>query len=321
MASEQGPEDMEEERARDRFKRGPGWTVPMVLLFVVVLLLVGMLRREEDEPVDRPPLQPVGSTFLDCTDCHGDLDRVFKEGELPFLLFTHEAHFGIGVSDCAACHVANTHEKDKINLPTMTGCYQCHSLEPDARAPGECTLCHPKNLNPEPKSHLAERWVPSLHPDAAKANPFDCTSCHEQSFCDSCHGLQLPHPERWDGILHAEAFFADPALCESCHPREPLVERDECDECHHPQGPRSTTWISWHPNTVGERGAENCFQCHATDTCRTCHRQGPENFTNEDLAADEALLVGGVTPGVTTTPEPTGSTGPTAPTGATGGTG
>ncbi len=249
-------------------------------------------------------MQPAASTFLDCTDCHGDLDRVFKAGELPNLLFTHEAHFGIGVSDCAACHVANTHEKDQINRPRMTTCYQCHSTRPDAKAPGDCSLCHPPELNPEPATHLVANWLPERHPDAAKANPFDCASCHEQSFCDSCHGLPLPHAAGFNERPHAEAFFADPELCETCHPRQPLVERDECDTCHHPQGPASSTWIGWHPRVVADRGAEACFQCHATATCKTCHRQGPENFTNEDLQTDEALLTGGVTPGVTTTPGP-----------------
>src|SRR4030042_68226 len=174
-----------DERAHDRWRRGPGWTVPAVLAFLIVLLVIGMFRRDDSEPVDRPPMQPLASTFLDCTDCHGALDRVFKAGELPNLLFTHEAHFGIGVSDCAACHVANTHEKDQINRPKMTTCYQCHSTEPGAKAPGECSLCHPPELDPEPDSQLWANSLPERAPGAAMANPFDCASCHEQSFCDS----------------------------------------------------------------------------------------------------------------------------------------
>ncbi len=304
-----------DERARDRWRRGPGWTVPAVLVFLVVLLTVGMFRRERTQPVAPPPMLTAASSLLDCTDCHGDLDRMFKAGEKPNLLFTHERHFGIGVSDCAACHVANTHERDQVNRPRMTTCYQCHSTEGGARAPGECSLCHPPELEPEPDSHLVANWVPDRHPDAAKANPFDCASCHEQTSCDSCHGLELPHAARFNERTHAEAFFEDPALCGTCHPRQPLVERDECDTCHHPQGPSSSTWIAWHPNVVGSRGAETCFQCHATDTCRACHRQGPENFTDEDLAADAALLGTSPAPAVTTPPTPV------APTGSTGTTG
>ena len=288
---------------------GAAMAVPAVLTIVVALLLVGMFRQDGEEAEPTPvPVVPAGSSFLYCSDCHADLDISFKAGEHPTLLFTHDGHFDIGVSDCAACHAATTHEPDKINRPTMVTCYQCHTLEADARAPGDCNLCHPKDLDPEPKTHLNDDWVPKLHSEAAKANPFDCATCHEQEFCNQCHGLRLPHPDVWDTVVHAEAFFADPELCDSCHPREPLVERDECDTCHHPQGPDSSTWIEWHPNVVEDRGAETCFQCHATDTCRTCHRQGPENFTNEDLAADEALLksssAGSPAPSASTSPTP-----------------
>jgi hypothetical protein len=300
-----------DERARDRWRRGPGWTVPVVLLSIIVLLVVAVFRRERVEPEAPSPMVPATTaTFLDCTDCHEDLDQSLNAGEKPNLLFTHEKHFGIGISDCAACHVADTHEPDKTNLPTMVTCYQCHTLEADARAPGDCTLCHPASMDPEPETHFVDGWLPQKHSEAAIADPFDCATCHKQEFCNDCHGLELPHPAGFTGLTHAEQFFEDPALCESCHPRQPLVERDGCDSCHHPEGPDTSTWISYHPTVVRDRGAENCFQCHATGTCRTCHRQGPENFTNEDLSADEALITGGITPGVTTAPTPPPATSP-----------
>lgn len=284
-----------------RGARARAWSsaaaVPAVLVIVVTLLALGMLRGERSEPSPTPvPITPAGTSFLYCSDCHADLDKLFKEGERPTLLFTHERHFGIGVSDCAVCHVANTHEPDRTNRPTMVTCYQCHSLEEGARAPGECALCHPRDLNPEPRSHLAVDWVRDKHAGAALANPFDCATCHKQEFCTSCHGLSLPHPTGFEERPHAELFFEDPALCERCHPRAPLVRRDACDRCHHPQGPTERTWISWHPEVVRNRGAEICFQCHATETCRTCHRQGPEDFTAKDLWADRALLLGSPQP-------------------------
>jgi hypothetical protein len=315
------------ERPEQPKRRGAAFAVPVVLMVVGALVLIGMFRKDQQDepaPTPLPPVVPAASTFLYCSDCHGDLDKLFTDGERPMLLFTHDKHFGIGVSDCAACHVANTHEPDTINRPTMVTCYQCHTLEAGARAPGECSLCHPPELNPEPQTHLAANWVPDKHNVAAKANPFECATCHEQGFCNECHGLELPHPTDFSTRTHAETFFQDPALCEKCHVREPLVRRDTCDTCHHPQGPTSSTWIAWHPNVVGSRGAETCFQCHATDTCRACHRQGPENFTDEDLAADEALLGTSPSPAATTPPTPvaptTGSTG-TGATGATGATG
>lgn len=296
-----------DERPRDRWRRGPGWAVPAVLLLIIALLAFGMFRRERTEPEPPPPpVLTAANAFLDCTDCHSDLDRMFTAGEKPDLLFTHEAHFGIGVSDCAACHVANTHEPDRTNRPTMVTCYQCHTLEEDARAPGDCALCHPPEMNPEPTTHFTDAWLPQEHSEAAIANPFDCATCHQQQFCNECHGLELPHPEGFTDLTHAEQFYDDAALCDRCHPRQPLVARDACDSCHHPEGPKDSTWIDWHPNVVTDRGAENCFRCHATDTCRTCHRQGPENFTNDDLAADEAVLTALPEPSATGEPSPSG---------------
>lgn len=295
------PEELGPRPLRGR-RLGSAMAVPAVLLIVVTLLAIGMLRGEERAPRPTPvPITPAATTFLFCSDCHADLDRGLRAGAHPILRFTHERHFAIGVSDCAACHVANTHEPDRTNRPTMVTCFQCHSLERGARAPGDCALCHPKDLNPEPRSHLAADWVSARHPDAALANTFDCATCHEQSFCRSCHGLELPHPSGFDERPHAELFFEDPALCDRCHPRAPLIERDACDRCHHPQGPESSTWIAWHPQVVRNRGAATCFQCHADQTCRICHRQGPERFTNDDLAADRALLLA--------SPSPSGGTG------------
>jgi len=270
-----------------------------VLGIVVVLLVIGSFRRDGAEPEPSPAVAVAASSFLHCTDCHGDFDAVFKAGSLPNLLFTHEKHFGLGVSDCAACHSANTHEKDKINRPEMVTCYTCHGLGSEARAPGRCGLCHPPGMDPEPESHRASNWMPELHRAAAVADPFECTTCHEADFCDSCHQTQIPHPAGWEGEPHGQAFYVDPGLCESCHLRGQTQGRDECDACHHPGGPPESTWVDAHADFVKQSGATTCWQCHASQTCETCHAKGTENFTNEDFGADEALRNGtssGTTP-------------------------
>jgi hypothetical protein len=279
------------EPTREKRRWWTGWAVPAVLAVVVAALFVGTSRRErEPEPTPMPPTVQTATSFLYCTDCHGDLDHVFKSGERPNLLFTHEEHFAIGVSDCGACHVANTHERDEINSPEMVTCYACHGLEEGARAPGDCTLCHPPDMDPEPESHLVANWTAVSHSTAAEADPFDCTTCHRQGFCDSCHGLEMPHPQGFAEQPHAEGFFEDPQLCESCHPRAPEQRRDECDACHHPEGPKDETWLDFHEVAVRDLGADTCFRCHVNETCRTCHRQGTDNFTNEDFGADRAQV-------------------------------
>jgi len=288
------------------------WPIALALWAVAIglaLLFGSAALRSGDEaatgsptPVPIPADLTASNAFLECGDCHGNIDKIFDEGGLPTLTFTHERHFTIGVSDCAACHVANTHEPDKINKPAMLQCYMCHGLNKDAAAPGDCETCHPADLPPEPESHFEPNWLPEQHAVAANAEVLDCFTCHKQTFCDSCHGTEIPHPEGFIEQTHALEFFDTPEVCASCHPRHLEDRRDFCDSCHHPVGPDDTAWVDFHPEAVAVRGAENCFQCHSDQTCRTCHNRGVEDFS-----ADETLYTGEGTPGVTTAPTPSPS--------------
>ncbi len=224
------------------------------------------------------------------TTPHRDLDKVFKEGRAPTLLYTHEEHFATGVSDCSVCHPGNTHEPDTINKPTMTRCFTCHGLTSVAIAPGECSTCHPPGMPETPETHQVERWLPTAHGERAKTDRFECLTCHRERFCTSCHGLELPHPQGWEDVPHAEAFFElGSKNCAQCHPRAPEV-RDDCDTCHHPEGPQRVGWRAAHAQAVTDRGAEDCFECHDPSTCVTCHLQGRETFAadRDRLAAAQA---------------------------------
>jgi hypothetical protein len=278
-------------------RRIPVWLMVAVPLFTVGLALVAVSfawrsgsASEEDGTDPSPvPTQEVSSElFLACTDCHGDLDRVFKTGGSD-LLYRHEKHFAAGVSECSTCHPATTHEADKINKPTMTRCFICHGLTKNAIAPGTCATCHPPGSARQPESHLESTWVAKDHQDQALDDRFQCLTCHTEQTCAQCHGLELPHPSRWEQAPHVETYFDDPALCERCHQviatapqTAELPARSLCDSCHHPAGPEDETWLSYHFNVVYRKGATTCFQCHATDTCATCHRTDAL-----DLTADE----------------------------------
>ncbi|HZD16631.1 MAG TPA: hypothetical protein VE669_00670 [Actinomycetota bacterium] len=276
----------------------PRRQIPRFLMVVVPLLTLGIAlvavafawrSSDHDEPVSTPEplpsIQAASEAFLGCTDCHEDLDKVFDEGLVTNLRYTHEEHFSKGVSECAVCHPANTHEPDKINTPTMSRCFICHGLGESAIAPGSCETCHPPGMRQEPRSHLANDWVVLGHSEAALEDQFECLTCHEQATCDSCHGLEMPHEESFEEETHPLAYFEDPQVCLGCHP-QPAERRDECDTCHHPQGPKDTPWVRFHPTAVTELGAGTCFQCHSDQTCRTCHSRGVE-----DMAADEAVLL------------------------------
>ena len=271
--------------------------IPLWLMVVVPLVTVGLAlvavavawrSSDPDEstrsPIPDPSIQVTSQAFLSCTDCHEDLDKVFKDGLVPQLLYTHEMHFGKGVSECAVCHPANTHEPDKINKPTMSRCFICHGLSEEAIAPGSCDTCHPPGMRQNPTSHLADDWVPLAHSEAALEDRFECLTCHEQATCDSCHGLEMPHEDFFIEDTHPLVYFEDPRLCENCH-AQPTDRRDFCDTCHHPEGPKDVAWIQYHPTEVRDSGGQTCFECHAVETCAVCHRRGVE-----DLSADEALL-------------------------------
>jgi RecJ-like exonuclease len=169
----------------------------------------------------------------------------------------------------------------------MSRCFICHGLGTNAIAPGQCETCHPPGMRQEPETHLASNWVPVAHSKAALEDRFECLTCHEQATCNSCHGLEMPHDDTFKEQTHPLVFFENPRLCENCH-AQPVDQRDFCDTCHHPEGPKDVAWRAFHPTAVTELGAGTCFQCHSDQTCRTCHTKGVE-----DLSADEALLTTG----------------------------
>jgi len=274
-------------------ERQPKSRIPKVVMVVVPLLALGLAlllvsiawranrttrvtdgSPQNDEVV---PLTTETDVFLTCSECHGDLDLVFKQGRVPTLLYTHAEHFAKGVSDCSVCHPANTHEPDKINRPTMSRCFTCHGTSEVAIASGECNTCHPPDIPASPPSHQEAGWTKALHTEQALTDQFQCLTCHEQKFCDSCHGVTMPHEEGWEELPHATAFFDEPLSCQACHPRAEGAS-DACDTCHHPQGPRGTPWIEVHPSVVRSESAFTCFQCHSEETCSVCHVRGKEDF-------------------------------------------
>ena len=283
--------------------------VPVLTLGLAMLLVSVAWRSNKSERAQSttqeslPPSQPASDSFVVCTDCHGNLDKVFQDGKLPWLLYTHEKHFSKGVSDCSVCHPANTHEPDHINKPTMSRCFMCHGTEKSSIAPGQCSTCHPQDMPKIPPSHLTGKWLPTEHSKEALIDQFECLTCHQQTFCDSCHGVTMPHPEGWGEQLHPVAFFENPSVCQRCHPRSPQT-RDFCDSCHHPQGPKDVPWRQFHPNVVKSGGAFTCFQCHSETTCSTCHVRHVEDFTGDKVQFEASM-----TPTPTPSPAPSPSGG------------
>ena len=170
-----------------------------------------------------------------------------------------------------------------FDFMSMTACFRCHEqgedgVERPLKAPGKCELCHPANFQLKPASHLESAFYPKGHAELAneadkvveetKAESEEsaaegegeteelglslpsvgevnhCFTCHnEETFCNECHGMEMPHPSEFtsptaasDPAGHPVISKQKPAKCEFCHE---VKKTDFCNKCHHGDGYRT----------------------------------------------------------------------------------
>lgn len=206
-----------------------------------------------------------------CLGCH-DLSRkiTMKYGTV----FDHGAHAKRNGS-CLSCHLSTAHPDTQAQRPLllMSRCFTCHGRQPGAKASGACITCHPKSFSLRPATHATSAWRTGNHGKAALADRQYCSMCHEQSFCNDCHGLVMPHPADWArGAKGHSAFPKEKRyVCSQCHKERP----DLCSMCHH-RGfePDKGSWVKQHPLMVNKRGASFCLSCHPPTYCSRCHVNG-----------------------------------------------
>lgn len=196
------------------------------------------------------------------------------------------------------------------NWIKMDGCFRCHGDEKYAEAPTKCSACHTKKFDLEPATHDKADWYTSFgdsrgHAEAAleesrsieesrklaeEGEEIDaekaqgpilrpagtvnsCNTCHEQKFCESCHGLDIPHTKTFVK-QHSKAGYAEPAKCAKCHARskaEAAARLGACESCHHKEGKPGIPWTQQHPAVVKAKGTDGCFKCHDALICSKCH--------------------------------------------------
>jgi len=202
-----------------------------------------------------------------CTQCH-DPGRTIT---MRFgTLIDHREHAERNGS-CVSCHLWTAHPDPEAERPLlmMRQCFACHGRSAGAKAPGTCDACHPPSFEKRPVSHAPANWA-TTHGEPAKSDPGHCLMCHEQSACDSCHGLEMPHPTTWaDGETgHGVVASEGRATCTKCHEGG----LGFCSMCHHPGYDASTgPWVAQHSSAVQERGALFCIECHGPVYCVECH--------------------------------------------------
>lgn len=203
-----------------------------------------------------------------CLQCH-DPNRKATSGYR--ILIDHAEHAKRNGS-CVSCHVRTAHplESRGTALTLMAQCFTCHGTPEKPDASAECGVCHPSDYKLLPASHEAAKWEKGRHGDIATTDVALCKMCHEQSLCDDCHGLAMPHPADWTeaGTGHSVAAKISPATCKRCHTEKP----DICTMCHHSEyDPARGTWVQQHSKEIEQTGVVHCIECHGPLYCVYCH--------------------------------------------------
>ena len=224
--------------------------------------------------------------------------------------FSHAESVLDGSLSCASCHAEPS-------------CRSCHG---EARVAAISALPDPDEVGLTgvivPRTRAAGH-IPdfvSQHAAAAAANLPNCSSCHVERECESCHAaattLSASGPERPDDPpdsgyhpanflqRHGADAFAVQASCSDCHSTEVF-----CRGCHQSVGmsvgvgdaaggvfhDAQPDWLFEH-GRAARQGLESCASCHQQTSCLRCHSarsglrvspHGPD--FDPDRAADASL--------------------------------
>jgi len=272
----------------------------------------GITEAGEDGPLHFPDestcrqCHQIPHDSRECSICHGlDFTATRVGMAKHYLKFQHKAHLALPetVGNCVRCH-QDAKRSETTLIPRMGTCLSCHAHE-DSFDDADCDGCH-QNLRaemPKPQSHIVHGHdYANNHGADAAANRALCETCHSQSQCASCHGVNvavLPTRLHFDrpqlSGLHRAGFRSrhgreaqvDGALCVTCH------TENSCNDCHAEVGlkagggglgrnPHPPGWL-----TQGAGGGEHgpaarrdpvsCAGCHGgagEQLCVDCHRVG-----------------------------------------------
>jgi hypothetical protein len=239
-----------------------------------------------------------------CNGCHEDrrtiddaaVTRIVEAQQ--HLRFDHARHLGVANNNCMRCHGGIANGDDAIR-PAMATCFKCHETAQRGR---DCKACH-VNLLEEgtlPASHLAHDgdWIRE-HGTRASSSGDLCQTCHKESFCASCHGVNVPalpaerrFADPFRASVHRAGFAsrhslearAEPGACATCH------APDSCTSCHVAKGvaqnpgrnPHPAGWVGITPSEnrhgrEARRDPAACASCHGgagEQLCVSCHAVG-----------------------------------------------
>lgn len=155
----------------------------------------------------------------ECAACHtvAEADRAAEKDK--FLLMSHREPVGAGLR-CGECHRVAHSAKAQLVPGAMQVCVRCHDAD---AAKADCSVCH----RGDPTRIVWARGDKRPYSPVPTKNKYQCGACHEQTKCDACHGLRLPHSQDFLDRGHARmAAFDGKKLCWRCH------SRAFCGKCH-----------------------------------------------------------------------------------------
>lgn len=204
---------------------------------------------------------------------------------------------------CSFCHETVRKQSD-IKLPDLKAAYhrQCMSCHESWEAESKCESCHA--LNSEYKSSSDETKIVKMsepimrpitklyetqeckigtkvtfhHNDHINLFGLQCTDCHQDESCQSCHNQKLEFKKVIDGSNHKR--------CATCHETE---KKNKCAKCH---SNKETKPFNHFVNTGFDinkyHSKISCSNCHKVSgkysglraNCQNCHDWDQDNFNH-----------------------------------------
>jgi len=114
-----------------------------------------------------------------------------------------------------------------------------------------------------------------------------CSTCHLETFCTDCHGMEMPHSEEFKTKTHPELVATKYDRCQMCHAPETTFF---CEKCHHGEQvgweyDTTADWRTQHGRATVETGVSACTTtCHEVQFCVDCHAAEQPVPTSHDAA-------------------------------------
>ncbi|MBI5524899.1 MAG: hypothetical protein HY897_01050 [Deltaproteobacteria bacterium] len=228
-----------------------------------------------DVKAEKPAIMTTG-----CADCH---DQGAPAWFLPAhhrkspIAFPHARHAEGKNLACTACHedVAGDSINEGAPFLPQAKCASCHAGKKVAIPDAACTKCHGFDSKKSPPGSHRTAWRKRHGGEAAWVEKGehgkDCTLCHGDGACRTCHMQSTPqsHTGLWRVHTHGTAASFDRDRCKTCH------ETGTCIRCHTNSRPASHVgaWKQVHGLTAGSKDNESCRACHQPGWCAQCHRK------------------------------------------------